>query len=110
MFRNRVRKIRRRMAMKRTIAAVALLTVFSSVAWSQDGAGIYKTKCAVCHGADGQGKPKVGPKLVGTTKSEEQIVALLTKGGAQKGIHIKPMNGLQENQAKAVAGFVKGLK
>lgn len=96
--------------MKSRVAAFALLTIFSSMAWAQDGAAIYKTKCAVCHGADGMGKPKVGPKLAGTSKSEDQIVVLLTKGGAEKGIHIKPMNGLQPDQAKAAGGFVKGLK
>jgi len=89
--------------------SVALIS-FATAAFAQDGTAIYKTKCALCHGADGQGKAKIGPKLAGTTKTVDQIVALLTKGGASKGIHIKPINGLQADQAKAVAGHVKGLK
>ncbi len=56
------------------------------------------------------GKAKLGPKLVGTTKTEDQIVAELTKGGAAKGKHVKPMDGMTADQAKAVAGFIKGMK
>ena len=26
--------------------------------WADDGAGLYKAKCAACHGADGAGKPE----------------------------------------------------
>ena len=48
--------------MNTKIAACALLIGFATAVSAQDGAAIYKTKCAVCHGADGQGKAKVGPK------------------------------------------------
>jgi cytochrome c553 len=30
---------------------------------SNDGAALYKTKCAMCHGPDGAGKTPVGTKL-----------------------------------------------
>jgi cytochrome c553 len=98
--------------MKISIAAVVVLAAASSMAFAQDGGTVYKTaKCAMCHGDAGQGKPAMGaPKLAGTTKSADAIVNLLTKGGAPKGIHIKPMNGLTPDQAKAVAAFVKTLK
>jgi cytochrome c len=37
-------------------------------ALAQDGATLFKTKCAMCHGDQGQGKPAMNaPKLVGTT-------------------------------------------
>ena len=78
--------------------------------WAEDGSALFKAKCAMCHGADGQGKPKMGAKLAGTAKSEDQIIQLLIKGGAEKGIHIKPMNGFSADQAKAVAAYVKSLK
>jgi mono/diheme cytochrome c family protein len=92
------------------IAAFALLTVLSPAAWAQDGASIYKAKCANCHGTQGQGKGKAMPKVVGTTKSEDEIVGLLTKGGATKAPHVKPVAGMQNNQVKAVAAFVKAMK
>lgn len=96
--------------MNKRLAVVALLAVFSTAAFAQDGAALYKSKCAVCHGAAGEGKGKVGPKVAGTTKTPEQIVALLTKGGAEKGHHVKPVAGLQPDQAKAIATYVKTLK
>jgi len=37
-------------------------------------------------------------------------VALLTKGGAAKGIHVKPMAGVTADSAKTVAAYVKSLK
>ena len=96
--------------MKIRIAAVILAASFTSMVWAEDGGALFKTKCAMCHGADGQGKPNMGAKLVGTTKTEAAIVQMLTKGGAAKGIHVKPMNGMTAEQASAVAAYVKGLK
>ena len=96
--------------MKKAIAILALITACASIGWSQDGSALFKTKCAMCHGAGGQGKPNLAPKLVATAKSQDEMAALLTKGGAAKGIHMKPMAGLDAAQAKAVATFVKSLK
>jgi mono/diheme cytochrome c family protein len=74
-----------------------------------DGEATYKAKCAVCHGAEGQGK--VGPALKGTAKSADEIVALLTTGDeAKKAPHKKALSGLTADDAKAVADYVKGLK
>ncbi len=96
--------------MKKSIVWVIAMVTFSGAALAQDGAALYKTKCEICHGADGMGKPKLGVKLVGTTRTEDQIVTELTKGGAAKGKHVKPMDGMTGDQAKAVAGFIKGMK
>jgi mono/diheme cytochrome c family protein len=82
---------------------------FSVSAFAQDGAAIYKSKCAGCHGADGQGK--VGPALKGTSLSADQIADLLTKGNdAKKMPHKKGLSGLSADDAKAVAEFVKSMK
>ncbi|HEU5403809.1 MAG TPA: cytochrome c [Terriglobales bacterium] len=95
--------------MKRFVMAVALLAMISGVAVAEDGAAVFKTKCAMCHGAAGEGK--IGPKLQGIGLTDAQIVDLLTKGEAgKKAPHSKPVNGLSADQAKAVAEFVKGLK
>ncbi len=32
--------------------AVALFILIPSLSWAEDGAALYKTKCAACHGAD----------------------------------------------------------
>jgi cytochrome c len=95
--------------MKRFAMAVALLAMISGVAVAEDGAAIYKTKCAMCHGAAGEGK--IGPALKGTKLTEAQVADLLTKGEAgKKAPHGKAVAGLTEEQAKSVATFVKGLK
>ena len=39
--------------MKRYIMILAAFTVLSSLAWAQDGAALYKTKCAMMPRSDG---------------------------------------------------------
>ena len=96
--------------MKLRIAPVLLASV-SMLAWmqapAQDGATLYKTKCAMCHGDQGQGKPPMAPKLAGTTKD---VAAVLTKGGEAKAPHVNPMSTLTPAQVTALAAFVKTLK
>jgi len=90
------------------LAVVIALSTGTMMA-ADDGAAIYKSKCAACHGANGEGK--MGPKLVGDSMSEDQIVDQLTKGTAgKKPPHAKPMSGMTADQAKAVAAYVKTLK
>ena len=92
------------------VLAVAGALAVPSVGFAQaDGAALYKSKCAMCHGADGSGG-KMAPKLKGTSMSESDIVDQLTKGASgKKAPHNKPMSGLTADQAKAVATYVKGL-
>ena len=87
--------------------AVALFALVPSLSWAaEDGAAIYKTKCAACHGADGAGK--IGPALKGT---KVDVAAFVQNGEAgKKAPHSKGISGLTADQAKAVAEFVKGLK
>ena len=92
----------------RTIFAVAVTT--SLVA--QDGAHLYTKRCSGCHGPGGEGKPTVkAPALKGTKLEASQIVEHTTKGEPNsKPPHNKAMTGLNEEQAKAIAEFVKTLK
>ena len=95
--------------MKRYMMILAAFTVLSSLAWAQDGAGLYKSKCAMCHGAMGEGK--IGPSLQKTWLSEKQIADLLTNGAAgKKAPHSKPISGLSADQATQVATYVASLK
>ena len=95
--------------MKLRIATVAVASI-SMLAWAQapaqDGATLFKTKCAMCHGDQGQGKSSGAPKIVGSAKVE----AVLTKGGEAKAPHIKPMSALTPDQVTALAAYVKTLK
>jgi mono/diheme cytochrome c family protein len=60
---------------------------------AQDGAALYKTKCAWCHGPKGEGKK--APSLKDTQKDADQITEHLTKGdAASKPPHKKGMSGV----------------
>jgi len=96
--------------MKIRIAPVVLASIsllFPMLATAQDGATMFKTRCAPCHGTEGQGKPNMAPKLAGTSKD---VSAVLTKGGLTKSPHMKPMSTLSAQQASTIAAFVKTLQ
>ena len=95
--------------MKRYMMLLTAFAIFSTMAWAEDGASLYKTKCAACHGAMGEGK--LGPSLQKTTMSEKQVADFLANGAAgKKAPHTKGMAGMTADQATAVATFVAGLK
>jgi cytochrome c5 len=48
---------------------------------AQDGTALYKSKCAACHGASGEGKPAMkAPALRGTPLTADQITEHTMKG------------------------------
>jgi mono/diheme cytochrome c family protein len=95
--------------MKRYLMIFAALTILSSLGWAEDGAALYKSKCAMCHGAAGEGK--VGPSLQKSTLSAAQVDELLTNGAAgKKAPHAKAVAGVSADQAKAIATYVASLK
>jgi cytochrome c len=88
--------------MKRfSIVLAALALMMSTAAFAEDGAALYKAKCAGCHGAAGEGK--VGPAI----KGKANVADVLTKGGLAKAPHTKPMASLTDDQVKAIAAFLK---
>ena len=95
------------------INLAAILLIVSSASWAaDDGAALYKTKCAGCHGASGEGKPAMkAPALKGTALDASQIVAHITKGEpTSKAPHNKGISGLDDEKATAIADWVKTLK
>lgn len=91
------------------LVVVSLSISIALPAFAADGAASYKAKCAACHGPEGQGK--IGPALKGTALSAAQITDLLSKGDdAKKAPHKKAISGLEADDAKAVAEYVKSLK
>jgi mono/diheme cytochrome c family protein len=98
----------------RMLVSLTILLSFSlATAWAaDDGAALYKSKCAGCHGAGGEGKPAVkAPALKGTALDADKIVDHLTKGEASsKPPHNKGMSTVNADQAKAIAEYVKTLK
>lgn len=87
-----------------------LLLLAATSAWgAEDGAALYKKRCSGCHGASGEGKPATkAPALKGTQKD---IPEHLLKGeSTSKPPHNKAMSGITEEQANAIAEYVKTLQ
>jgi cytochrome c553 len=94
------------------ILATIVLTLSVISLAAEDGAALYKKKCASCHGGSGEGKPAVkAPALKGTQIEASQITEHTTKGNPQsKPPHNKAISGITEEQANAISEFIKTLK
>ena len=92
--------------MKRFMFVLVVIALMSGMALAaEDGAAIYKAKCAMCHGPDGAGKS--GPALKG--QAAAAVSGVLTNGG-KKAPHAKAMAALTPDQIKAVSEYVATLK
>jgi mono/diheme cytochrome c family protein len=90
--------------------ALALFILIPNLSWAEDGAAVYKTKCAACHGADAAGKPAMkAPSLISDDekkKSDSDIEAAIT--GTAK--HPGPVKGLSADDTKAVVAYIRTLQ
>lgn len=101
----------------KNICVIMIATMLVAVPlslWSQnapDGAEIFKTRCAACHGGKGEGTlaGKI-PAVKGTSLTVEKLVAFITKGEGGKTVHATPIVNINDDEAKAVAEYVKSLK
>jgi len=90
--------------------AVALFILIPSLSWADDGAALYKAKCAACHGPDGAGKPAAKiPSLIGDD-AKKKSDADLTKAVAETAKHPGPVKGLAADDVKAVVTFIRSLQ
>src|SRR5215469_11149001 len=90
--------------------AVALFVLIPNLSWADDGAGLYKTKCAACHGADAAGKPAAKiPSLIGD-EAKKLSDADLEKAVTEKPKHAGIAKTLTPDQVKMVAGYIRGLQ
>jgi cytochrome c len=100
--------------MKRTYAiysAIAIALLATGQSWAADGAALYKAKCAKCHGAQGQTSVMKSSPLKGNSRSADDIEQFLLNGASgKKGPHAKAISGLKEDQAKAIADYIKTLQ
>ena len=71
------------------VIAVALFLILPNLSWAaDDGAALYKTKCAACHGADLAGKPAAKiPSLISDESKKESdadLTDMIANGGKDK--------------------------
>ena len=105
------------------IAAMALVTMVmltlstppTTADASEDGAALFKAKCASCHAADGSGNTPVGKGLKlrdlrsaeVQARSDEQIYEVIAKGKGKMPGYEKSVGA---DKCKALVGFIRGLK
>jgi len=90
--------------------AVALFILIPSLSWAEDGAALYKAKCAMCHGPDGAGKPAAKiPSLI-SDEAKKKSDADLTKAVAETAKHPGPVKSLTADDAKAIVTYVRSLQ
>ena len=87
------------------VATVLLISVPAKTT-GDDDAALYKSKCAICHGATAE-------KKVDKTKADDELIQTVLKGKKLE----KPPNmpafeerGITADQAKALVGYMKSLK
>ncbi len=105
--------------MKFLLMRIAVLSIAASVitpAFAQGGgADIYKSKCLMCHGADGSGSTPAGKALKAASfkdpsivkASDTDLIAAVTKG---KGKMPANQGKLSDAQIKAVVAYVRTLQ
>ena len=91
--------------------AVALFILIPNRSWAaDDGATLYKTKCAACHGADAAGKPAAKiPSLTGDD-AKKQSDADLTKDITEKPKHAGVSKSLTPDQVKMIVSYIRSLQ
>jgi mono/diheme cytochrome c family protein len=90
--------------------AIALFILIPNLSWAEDGAALYKAKCAACHGADGAGKPAAKiPSLIGD-EAKKMSDADLEKAVTEKPKHAGVAKALTPDQVKAVVAYVRSLQ
>jgi cytochrome c6 len=97
------------------LAAAFLLTVTTCVYAQDDAAALYKSKCQVCHGADGKGDTPAGQKMGAkdfhspevAKMSDAELFDAIKKGkGKMQGYDGK----LTDDQIKSLVKYIRSLK
>jgi mono/diheme cytochrome c family protein len=93
--------------------ALALFLILPNLSWAaDDGAAVYKAKCAVCHGADLAGKPAAkAPSLISDESkkaSDADLTDAIANGGkAKKAMHAFANKGVTPDQVKMVISYIR---
>ena len=98
--------------MKKTMGALLLALALPGAAFA-DGAAIFKSRCAICHGPDGSGQTPVGKSLQlrdlrspeVQKMTDEELTKVLVEGKGKM-----PATHLSADDVKAVIAFLRTLK
>jgi mono/diheme cytochrome c family protein len=90
--------------------AVALFILIPNLSWAEDGAGVYKAKCAACHGADAAGKPAAKIPALTTDDAKKLSDADLSQAITEKPKHAGVAKSLTPDQVKMVVSYIRELQ
>ena len=99
--------------MKKTVAVVLACTLLSTAApLFAQGADLYKSKCAMCHAADGTASGPAGkamnvPSFKTVKATEAELIAITTNG---KGKMPSYKGKLTDAQIKDVVAYIHSLQ
>jgi cytochrome c6 len=97
------------------VVLAAVLSLFSATLRAQDDApGVFKAKCAGCHGGDGSGNTTVGKSLklrdLGSAEVQKQtdaeLTAIITNGKSPMPAY---KGKVSDAQIKGLVTYVRGL-
>jgi cytochrome c6 len=95
-----------------TVTQLASMCLMSSQAKADVGAAeaTFKTKCAMCHGADGKGKPEMQtPDLTSDSvqkKSDAELGSIISSGKGK----MPAYKNMTPDQIKDMVAFIRSLK
>ena len=97
--------------MKKVLVCAVFMALILPVSAFADGASLFKTKCAACHGPDGTGQTPMGKKLLvknlGSAEvqklTDAEMTQVLRKGKM-------PKSKLSAEDMKLVIAYVRSLK
>ena len=97
------------------LAAAGFVFAPRTARGAEDGAALYKAKCAMCHGADATGKPAVkAPSLVSDEakkKSDADYTDMIANGRKEKkATHAFSKKGVTDDQIKAIVSYIRELQ
>jgi len=91
--------------------ALALFFLIPNLSWaSDDGASVYKAKCAVCHGADATGKPAAKIPSLTSDSAKKESDDELANGITGKAKHPAAVRSLPPDQVKMVVSYIRSLQ
>jgi mono/diheme cytochrome c family protein len=101
------------------VVLIALIIFIPTLTWAgDDAASIYKTKCAVCHGADGLANTPMGKKQSIPSFASDKVQKssdadvqdfILNGGKEKKASHAFSGKGISTEDAKKLATYIKEL-
>lgn len=102
------------MLLRSVVAAAAAVVLAQAAAARPAAEALYKTKCAVCHGADGKGETAIGKanKMQDLSsaevrkRSDEDLAEVISKGKGKMPAYAK---SLKPDEIKGLVAYIRAM-